>query len=118
MKAPKKSTANFIIDIIALIQFILLLSTGLLIRYVLPRRSHGASVWGLTRHEWAEIHFLIAIVFLIAVTIHVYLHWHWILSMIKGRTPAYFTLRIVIGVIILIALIVLAIAPFCSTTGV
>ena len=39
---------------------------------------------GLTRHEWGQIHFYIALIFLILLIIHLVLHWKWIQAMTFG----------------------------------
>lgn len=74
----RKHTQNIVIDVISFLCLILLLLTGLLIHYVLPRGSHDNTFWGLTRHEWGDIHFWIAIVFFSIIVIHLILHSSWI----------------------------------------
>jgi len=54
----KKSQQNFIIDALSLAAFLLLVSTGLLMRYALPPGSgHDVTIWGLDRHEWGSLQF-------------------------------------------------------------
>ncbi len=61
MKRPK---LNFFIDIIAFIAFVLLTTTGILMRYILPPGSGKHTlIWGMDRHEWGTIHFWISILF-------------------------------------------------------
>jgi hypothetical protein len=65
----KRVHLNAIIDAIALVAFMALASTGLVVRYQLPpgsgeafgrgmgRRAGERSIellWGLTRHEWGD----------------------------------------------------------------
>ncbi len=57
-----------------------LLTTGLLMEWVLPPGSRGASVWSWTRHDWGEVHFIAAMVVLALVFVHVLLNWTWVCS--------------------------------------
>lgn len=57
-----------------------LLATGFLIEFVLAPRSRGATVWGLTRHDWGGIHFWLAVAMLAAGALHLGLHWQWVCS--------------------------------------
>lgn len=74
----RKHTQNVYIDIVSFICITLLLLTGILLRYILPQGSRGESFLGLTRHEWGDVHFWVAVVFAIIITIHLILHLPWI----------------------------------------
>lgn len=78
MKSIRKHTQNVIIDLISFALLLLLLLTGLLIHYILPPGSHGSIFWGLSRHEWGDLHFWFAIVFSTIILIHLVLHFSWI----------------------------------------
>ena len=65
----RKPELNFLIDTLAFFLFLCLISTGLLIYLIMPPAS-GLSVWGMDRHEWGEIHFWIALTFLVLMVIH------------------------------------------------
>jgi hypothetical protein len=113
MDRPKK---NFLTDAVAFIGLVLLASTGILMRYILPPGSgRWKAIWGLDRHEWGGIHFWIAIVFLGILTIHLILHWRWIEAFIKGSPREGSGLRAGLGIVGLAGLIALAIAPLVST---
>ena len=48
----KRANLNFLIDTVAFVAFVLLISTGLLVHYVLPAGSgHFSILWGMDRHE-------------------------------------------------------------------
>lgn len=74
----RKHTQNIVVDIFSFLCLVVLLMTGLLIHYVLPRGSKGDNFWGLTRHEWGDVHFWIAIIFSSIIIIHLILHSSWI----------------------------------------
>lgn len=95
----KRPVWNMVIDVISLVVFTTMISTGLIVKSVLPPGSgrvdmvlgsHGRGhqsidlFMGLARHAWGQIHFYISLVFLILLVIHLALHWNWILSMLWG----------------------------------
>jgi hypothetical protein len=85
-------------------------------RYILPPGSgRWKFIWGLDRHEWGSIHFWISVIFLSILTIHLILHWRWVANFIKGRPREGSGLRAGLGIVGLIGLLALAIAPLVST---
>jgi hypothetical protein len=113
----RKPAINFSIDIFALLAFIFLISTGFLIYLVLPAGSGGASVWGMNRHEWRDIHFWIAMAFITLIAIHFILHWDWIKNIVRGKAKdkTISGFRISAAIIALVFILLLALAPFLST---
>lgn len=106
---------NFIIDAIAFVGFVLLTTTGVLMRYVLPPGSGRFKViWGLDRHGWGSIHFWVSIIFLAVLAIHLILHWRWIITVVTGRQREGSGLRAGLGIVGLLGLLALAIAPLVS----
>jgi len=94
----KRITLNFIIDTFSFLILIGLACTGAIIRYVLPPGTGGRGrllhegrggehieqLWSMTRHEWGDIHFALAVLFIILMAIHIFLHWTWIKSYVKS----------------------------------
>ncbi|MBF0315897.1 MAG: DUF4405 domain-containing protein [Oligoflexia bacterium] len=78
-------TTNFAVDAILLINLVLLAATGLLLHVTLPPGSGRLTALGLTRHQWGDVHFYLAIVFLVITSLHLLLHWKWILCLLKDR---------------------------------
>ena len=74
----RKHSQNVIIDLVSFICISALLLTGIVIHYVLPAGSRGNSFLGITRHEWGDIHFWIAIAFTFVILTHLVLHMPWI----------------------------------------
>jgi hypothetical protein len=113
--AVRRPTLNFIVDYVGFTAFVLLMASGVLMRYVLPPGSgRWSTVWGLDRHEWGSIHFWFAVGFLSILTLHLYLHWRWILTVLRGRPREGSGARIALGTAGLVALLALAVAPFLS----
>lgn len=87
----KKPFWNRVINALSLIAFCLMVSTGTVMKWILPPGSGRAGgrfaghdgqgprlLLGLNRHEWGDIHFYISIVFLVLLALHLVLHWNWI----------------------------------------
>mgnify|MGYP000241628185 CR=1 FL=1 len=109
----RKANLNFVVDASAFIAFVFLTATGVLIRYVLPPGSgHFSTLWGMDRHEWGQIHFWIAVVFLAALGFHLFLHWRWVVCVVRGRPREGSGVRVAFAVVGVMALAALAAAPF------
>ena len=103
-----------LIDLLSFIGLSALISTGALIKFSLPPRSGGATIWGLTRHEWGDIHFYISIGFLIIITLHLLLHLRFIKMAILGEATREVGYRLAVGVVGFVILIVFLLSPFIS----
>ncbi len=111
----KRQALNFIIDSLALVGLVFLIATGLLQRYLLPPGSgHNLSIWGLTRHEWGDIHFWIAVFIITVVTIHLALHWRWIVCFFQKKPKEGSGMRVGLGIAGLTLLLLISAAPFLS----
>ncbi len=76
----KKSTIFFYVDTIILSPFILLAISGLLIQinYHAGEMTDTAVVLGLNRYEWLLIHKITAVISIIGLSIHLFLHMSWL----------------------------------------
>jgi hypothetical protein len=111
----RRPTLNLCIDALAFAAFVFLTTTGVLLRYVLPPGSgHFTSLWGWDRHAWGTLHFWIAVGFLSLLGVHLILHGRWIASMVRGRPREGSAARLALGVVGVIALVALALAPLFS----
>ena len=111
----KKSKLITLIDISAFISFIFVISTGVLMRYVLPPRSgQSIEILGMSRHEWGDIPFYITFIFLVILSIHLILHWKFIRNIFHGRLKEASNFRLILGLVGLIAVLALAVAPFVA----
>jgi len=94
----KRSSLNFIIDLVAFLNLLSLAFTGFIMKYILPpgtggrgRQLHGGlggehikDFWSMTRHEWGDIHFYLALLFIVLMTAHILLHWSWLKNYLKS----------------------------------
>lgn len=90
----RRTTLNFIVDAVSFVDLLLLAVTGSIMRWVLPPGSgghgqgggfHGGrgpmearELLGLGRHDWGDVHAVLALLFLLLILVHIVLHWTWI----------------------------------------
>jgi hypothetical protein len=111
----KRASLISLIDIVAFIAFLFLTSSGILLRYLLPPGSgRWSEVWGMTRHEWGEVHFWISVFFFAVLAFHLLQHWRFVLGLFRGRLKECMRLRVALGLVGLTAVILLGIAPLLS----
>lgn len=94
----RRTTLNFVIDLIGLVDLLLLAATGSIMKWVLPPGSggHGRGFRGgrgpgpvkefldLARHDWGDVHFVLSVLFLLLMLVHIVLHWTWIKTCAKS----------------------------------
>lgn len=78
----KRSYLHLLIDALLFLGVLGLVLTGLLMALILPAGSRQASVWGMTRHDWGDLHFWIAMGILATGLLHLFLNWGWVLSVL------------------------------------
>jgi hypothetical protein len=81
-----RTLVNVIIDLVATHLLLGMVATGYLLRFPLPPGSNKIlTLWGLSRHQWGDIHFWISLGLLAVLVIHLALHWNWIVTVIGKR---------------------------------
>jgi hypothetical protein len=111
----KRANLPMIIDAAAFFGFVVLTTTGVLLRYILPPGSgRRSTIWGLDRHEWGTVHFWIAVAFFSILAIHLALHWRWVRNVVTGRPREGSGLRASLGIVGLAAGIALAASPLLA----
>ncbi len=125
----KRAHLNLLIDIAAFVVLLLLISTGMLIEFRLPPGSGGGEprglgpgvwdrpfdvIWGWTRHEWGEFHFWVACSFIALLSVHLVLHWKWIVCFLKDKSSHFSRGKITFVAVILTALIFSVVLPLVS----
>jgi hypothetical protein len=127
----KRSSLNFVIDAAAFAGFLLLATTGMLLAYRLPPGSGGREgygggrgesqrsidvLWGFTRHEWGDVHYWLAIALMAVLALHLFLHWNWIVGVVRGKPSSASPLRLALGAVGLVSVVVLSALPLLGTT--
>jgi hypothetical protein len=82
-----------------------LMITGIAVKFILPAGSGARrALWGLTRHEWGDVHFWLAVALVSLLLLHLALHWQWVcitslrLSRWNGGSPPRWLPRTIVGV--------------------
>ena len=120
----KKSRLNLAVDILSLLVLGALTSTGLILKWKLPPgsgRVEGAEhpidlLWGWDRHEWGQLHFAVSVALLAILSLHVALHWKWVIAMFRGKGGAAQEPRALLGVVGLVLLLATLLMPLWGTT--
>ncbi len=80
----KRNTLHFIIALVSLVVMWGLLTTGLLIKYIMPPGSgHWLALNGMNRHDWGDVHFWLAVTACVLVFVHTLLHWPWVCGTVR-----------------------------------
>ena len=82
----KRFFDNLLIDLIAAALMIGMLGTGYILRFPLPPGTNKElTLWGLTRHQWGDVHFWISLGLIAVILLHLCLHWQWIAISVKRK---------------------------------
>ena len=128
-----RSKKNLVIDLLSYICFVLLLGTGLILKYILPHgsgrpvgrgtgRASGekliTTLWGMTTEEWGQVHFWLAAAILVLMVLHLVLHWRWITCVLKRkeRPTDVSGGRAFLGLAGMFGVLALIILPFLTPT--
>jgi hypothetical protein len=75
----KRLFDHLTIDLVAAGLMVGMVATGYLLRFPLPPGTNKSlTLWGLTRHQWGDVHFWISLALLGVILVHVVLHWQWV----------------------------------------
>ncbi len=110
----KKVDFNLIVNVVAFILFLLLASTGLLIWLQLPPGHGHLTVWGMNRHAWGDIHFWVAVGFLVLIVVHLILHWSWIKYILFNQSKKKLSAKNKVMILLIVLATIAAVAPFFS----
>lgn len=81
-----RSQLNFLVDLLAALALLAMVATGYILRFPLPpttNRTH--ELWGMSRHEWGNVHAWASVALLVVLFTHVALHWEWIFATVRRR---------------------------------
>ena len=106
----KQSKIIKLIDFLSFISLVAMLITGVLMEYSLPPRSGSAEIWGLSRHDWGDVHFYSSLIFLTLMAAHLLTHVKYIKAAILGKARREYKYRIAVGVAGLISLVLISLA--------
>ena len=114
-----KSKVNLVLDAVMFLCVMAIAGIGCLTKFILLPGRETAAVYGrkvdlflfgMDRHTWGTIHFIIACVFLGLLTAHIVLHWNMIVS-IYCRFLGNTVVRRIVAITIFIGGVFLAVSP-------
>lgn len=109
---PKRQSRRVILP--RVLNFLLWLSfcamsgTGLLLSFRLPPGSQGGrglTALGWDRHEWGGVHSWISYFFIVAILLHLALHWRWLWQVAARKRSWPMWIGIGSGLILMLILI-------------
>ncbi len=81
-----------ITSLTALVSFILLILSSVIL-YIVPqgRVAYWADwrLWGLTKTQWGDQHIILGVLFLLAISLHIYYNWKPIVSYLKNKARQF-----------------------------
>lgn len=87
----KSGSVLFWTDVCICLTMVAVALTGAILEWVLPhggggmRRAGLQRFLGLSRHDWGEVHFYLALTLVAGVTVHVLSHANWVWASLKKR---------------------------------
>lgn len=95
-KLARQARINFSLDAVLFSAFIVTGISGLVSWLILPGGGfqggrnpfHNATLYGLTRHQWTDIHLWVSLVMMGIIAIHLVLHWRWIVCTARRYAQA------------------------------
>lgn len=70
-------------DVALFLAACLLTASGFLLGFRLDE-DEGGTILSLTQDDWAELHLIVAFVFVGLTVLHVGLHWKWVVGLARG----------------------------------
>lgn len=82
-----RTMVNFWLDFALLINFVLLIWSSTIVRFVFPPPSaaEGWSLWNWTLDQWVGFQFAVLCVLTMLIVLHIMLHWTWVCGIIAAR---------------------------------
>ena len=82
-----RTMLNFWLDTAMLFNFVLLIWTSTVVRFVFPATvtADGWTLWSWNVDQWIGLQFAVLCAFVLLVVIHLMLHWTWVCGVIATR---------------------------------
>lgn len=112
-RPSRRMTITRALNFLLWISFCAMSGTGLLLAYRLPPGSQGGrglTALGWDRHEWGNLHTWISYCFILAILVHLALHWRWLWQVAARKRSRPMWLGIGFGVILMVLLVIQPIA--------
>ena len=82
-----RATINFFLDGFLFLLVVLLMWLTAILKFIIPVASQatGWRLWGMSFDAWHRIHTVVFAVFVLAVLLHLILHWTWVCGFVAAR---------------------------------
>ena len=82
-----RTLVNFCLDVLLLIITLALIWISCVLRFVFPpaTRAVGWTLWGMDYDGWSNAQFVLLGLFVLAIVVHLMLHWSWVCGVIATR---------------------------------
>lgn len=82
-----RAGANFLLDALLLLAFVVLLAATGVIQFVFPpaTQSNGWLLWGMGVDRWIAVQSVCVGVLAVGVLVHLILHWTWVCGFVTSR---------------------------------
>lgn len=82
-----RTILNFFLDLLLLLITVSLIWTSCVLKFVFPPATAAAgwTLWGLTYDAWANLQFSLLAVIVLAILVHIMLHWSWVCGVVQTR---------------------------------
>jgi len=116
-----KAKINLIIDALMFLCIAGISGIGLLVKYVLVPgvqrwEIYGRNVellfWGMDRHSWGSIHYVIGLALIFLLALHIILHWKMVVGIARRLLPNRWVRRITAVVLICLAILLVGFSAF------
>lgn len=116
-----KGYKNHVMRVINLILYLgscVLLGSGLMLYYRLPSGSgNRLEVLGLSRHEWGDVHYWVALAMVVAAVAHLVLNWRWLQKIASASHLWRLVAGLVLGAMIVASFFLLPVEENFSPGG-
>jgi preprotein translocase subunit SecG len=93
-----RTALNLLIDVISFFAFLASTISGLVLWQVFPGGGYGFRggrglvseplFWGLSHHDWLNLHNLTSLLLVALIVLHIALHWRWIRNRVRKSRKA------------------------------
>ncbi len=111
LNIPSKSRRNYYVDLAALLPFIMLLFTGIVLLMYHSGKPIGENTLGHDGSFWLNIHIVCAVISLVMIGVHLSLHLSWFKKLFTGQLKNKYKIRNLVLVVLFLLTTITAVVP-------
>lgn len=101
-KLARQARVNFSLNTLLFVAFSLASLSGLVVWLLLPGGYQGGrnpyyswTLYGLDHHQWGDVHLYAGLAMIAILTVHLALHWNWVMCFVRRYAQAAVCVRTV-----------------------